>query len=89
MAVRINEELRRPLPLTLAVATVAGWMIVLFLLWSNISLRGAERDLAAQLEQQRRAIGTLAQLQSRAAEVQADLTRTVQERRNCRQSARI
>lgn len=80
MAVRINEELRRPLPLALAIAAAAGWVIALFLLWSNISLRSSERDLAAQLEQQRRAIGILAELQSRAAEVQADLTRTVQER---------
>jgi hypothetical protein len=80
MAVRILEELRRPLPLALAIAAAAGWVIALFLFWSNISLRGAERDFAAQFERQRQAFGTLAELQARAAEVQADLTRTVQER---------
>jgi hypothetical protein len=80
MAVRINEELRRPLPLTLAIAAAAGWMIALFLLWSDTSPPGSERNLAAQPEQHRRASGTLAELQSTTAGVQADVTRTIQER---------
>jgi len=73
MAVRINEEPRRPLALALAITTAgAGWVIALFLLGSNISLRGAEtvqeREQAqAQLSAVRQDLETARQNATHAA----------------------
>ncbi|MDP8920172.1 MAG: hypothetical protein M3O00_15040, partial [Pseudomonadota bacterium] len=78
MAIDYRSELRRPTTLGLLALALAGWLLAVVLLFGQATqrreqerqlglLRTSESDVRRQLEQQRAAAGTLAELQTSAA----------------------
>jgi chromosome segregation ATPase len=91
MPIDYRSELRRPFSLVLAGAAILGWLVALSVWLSYSSRLGTSRaeatrlqqaEVAArtQLEEQLRATGTVADLQSRAAAAQRELAQLNQSR---------
>jgi CHASE3 domain sensor protein len=91
MFVDVGAEFRRPVPLALAIVAGLGWLLALALWWSASTARAsyeerirgleiARQSLAAELEEQRRAAGTVAELRRRAADARDTFNRAFQER---------
>src|SRR5438105_4478705 len=84
MAVDIGTELRRPLPLALLVLAVIGWIVALYEMSSLSSLRAADADrinaLTSELNQQRQASGTLADIQQKIQAAQGEVAKANQDR---------
>src|SRR3954469_24470601 len=91
MALDFRGNLRRPLPLALAIVSGLAVIIIAALLASHSSERRRQREeiarveatrqqLATELGQHRQAAGTLADLQGKTAAAQADLLAVTQTR---------
>src|SRR5690348_2251469 len=84
MAVDIGTELRRPLPLALLFLAVIGWGFALYEASSLSSVRAADTDritaLSSELDRQRQASGTLADLQQKIQAAQGDASKAAQDR---------
>jgi hypothetical protein len=84
MAQNVAAQLKRPLPLALAAAAVLGWILVIVLLVSRSSLESdltarieeseaARAAFATQLREQQQAAGTLEEIRSATAALEAQL----------------
>src|SRR3712207_889934 len=91
MAIDFRSELRRPTTLGLLALALAGWLLAVILLFGQAGqrreqerqlglLRASESDVRRQLEQQRSAAGTLADLQTRTTVAQRQLEQATRER---------
>jgi chromosome segregation ATPase len=76
MASGLGSELRRPVPLTLAIIAVVGWIVVIYLASSRASIRedlterietaeAAQAETAQRLARQEAGTGTVEELESR------------------------
>jgi hypothetical protein len=86
MAIDYRSELRRPTPLGLLALALVGWLVVVVLLMGLANqrdeqelqlglLRTSEGETRRQLDQQRAASGTLAELQARTAAASSSSSR--------------
>src|SRR5690606_3817365 len=66
----VQRELRRPVPMTLAIVAVIGWIAVAGFAWSMASQRAEHREEIARLEQTQ---GNLEELQARVAAAKGEL----------------
>src|SRR5687768_11405689 len=91
MGIDYRSELRRPTTLGLLALALAGWLLAVFLLFGQSGqrreqerqlglVRASEGEARRQLEQQRAAAGTLADLQARAAAAQRQLEQVIRSR---------
>jgi hypothetical protein len=92
-----KAELKRPVPVALAIVALLGWIVAVYFVWSVSSLRNSStrqidqiaafrQQLATELDQQRQAAGTLAELQKKATETEAAIDQATRERHCCARS---
>lgn len=65
-----QRELRRPLPLALAIIAIVGWLVVVGLAWALASQRSEHREQISRVE---RTQGNLEQMRGRVTAAKADL----------------
>ena len=91
MAIALRAELKRPVPVALAIVALLGWIVAVYFIWSISALRNSSttqidqiaasrQQLATELDQQRRATGTLAEVRKKAAETEAAIDQATRER---------
>jgi len=91
VAIDPRAELKRPVPIALAILALLGWIVAVYFIWSVSTLRSSStrqidqltasrQQLATELDQQRQAAGTLAEVRKKAAETQAAIDQATHER---------
>jgi len=84
LAIDWKTEVRRPVPVALGIVALIGWIVAISFIVTEATLRASAKaqiqrieasrqQLAADLDQQHKAAGTLADLQARAEAMRAEL----------------